>query len=610
MEDPALTAALASEALVFSATEASIDAGSTFEIQIPFSMDGGFLLYQYEERSGGGVQLTVTVDGRPLLEELQSKSSDRLIVPKGAGAVRLCWKNTEAWLAPVTISYSVKAFSITAVRQQLDVRLFEAAEGDSPEAVVQCLANGASVHALDSAGNTPLLRAALADQAANVSALLTARADANATDRHGNQALHLAALSGATRALGALLTGGASLDARNAEGATPLLLAAFRRGTREGAGAAAVGEEDEDVANALLGARADISVADKHGNTAVMLAAAAGHEQLLERLLSAGASPTGANLRGDTALSLATARGSGLIVESLLAAAAMAQDRRGGPLATEVERSLHLALTAAAAAADSPRTAVAALERCRTTVRLLASHSLSAGAAAAALAAAPTAVISRALLLSCEEGAGAELAALRLLESGAPLSVAKSDEPDAPGPLTLAAAAGHAPLVSLLLRRSAQASTNGAPSLRASDQRLALKQAVADGNIAVVHAFLEAEGDVPMKRHLLREAARSGHTGLTLMLLGSGARPDDDDGSTDGATALHAAATGGHTMLALALYRRGYPLGALDQRGRTVMQAAMDAGFEQTAIALLRAASDDDALRCLRQQVLAGRECM
>ena len=65
-------------------------------------------------------------------------------------------------------------------------------------------------------------------------------------------------------------------------------------------------------------------------------------------------------------------------------------------------------------------------------------------------------------------------------------------------------------------------------------------------------------------------------------------------------TLLHAAAANGHTVLALALLRNGCcQLSATDESGRTAAHVAMEGGYDQCALAMLRAATDADALRFL-----------
>ena len=301
-------ATLLSEALVFSTQQHEIEAGGTHQIAVPMSAtNGGFIVYEYLEASGEGVTFTIaTPDKRLLLDELQPESSGKLTVPAGLNAdvLMVQWANTEAWLAPVTIGYTLKVISMSAVRTRLEQRLLHAVVQGPVAMIAECVAGGASVRAVDANGHTPLLCAALASRADSVSALLQAGAPVDDTDRRGNTPLHLAALSGAdVVTLDALLKHGSSINARNSDGATPLLIAAFR---------------NAEVATTLLSAGADASVADERGNTALQLAAGQGRVELLVALLAAGAPPGARNARGETALSLAAARGAARIHVSCL----------------------------------------------------------------------------------------------------------------------------------------------------------------------------------------------------------------------------------------------------------------------------------------------------
>lgn len=104
------------------------------------------------------------------------------------------------------------------------------------------VAAGASVHAADVSGATPLHLAAkagytkldilfredAAHQLETVEALLAAGADVHAADAHGRQPLHYAARGGCEATLHALVAAGAEVDAQDAAGWCPLMHAAFR----------------------------------------------------------------------------------------------------------------------------------------------------------------------------------------------------------------------------------------------------------------------------------------------------------------------------------------------------------------------------------------------
>ena len=212
---PSFDASLLSEALLFSASDVDIEAGGTHELAVPMSEAGGYIVYEYKEASDEGVRFTISAaDGRVLLDELQPRSEGQLHVPRSDGVLMVRWANTEAWIAAVTLGYSVRVISIEAVRARMEQRLLQAAQLGPASAIAECLAAGASVASVDAKGFTALLRAALADHTAGVSALLSAGASVTDHDRHGNTPLHLAALAGASRAtVDALLAGGADADA-------------------------------------------------------------------------------------------------------------------------------------------------------------------------------------------------------------------------------------------------------------------------------------------------------------------------------------------------------------------------------------------------------------
>ena len=636
---PNLTDALKT-AIRFSVSEYSIAARAAHELLVPLdAASGSYIVYEYGEASEEGVHFTVhTQSGKLLLDELQPKSKGQLFVSAGVDACRLTWTNSESWVSSISLSYSVRAVSTAGVRSTVERRLFSAAEQGNVAGVQEALASGTAVDALDENGHTALLRASLGGRATVVVALLRAGASVHACDRHGNQPVHYAALAGATPTLEALIAGGSAVDARNSDGATPLFLATFRR--------------HGDTVTALLAARADPAVADSRGNCPAHLAAAAGNAPLLSQMLLSrdvlsGAAVASVNIHTSTAHHGAAA-----------SRAARITNERG-------ETPLRMAVTGNHAAAFA--------------VLLRAGAAEDAATAEAALRGATQALLGGALLVCCAEGI--EVAAMRLLDAGAPLvletaplvletaplvleTAPRAETAGAPspsgavpgtsatgaavdaamvrGPLTTAAAAGSLPLVALLLRHSATAaaaasaagSAAAAPgaTLSPNDELEALDVAATLGHTAIVDALLDAAAarddamnkvalptatsavtgatsvTDPTKQRALHVAAGSGRTGLALVLLHTGAVAGAVDTSGTGTgTALHAAASGGHTVTALTLLRHGCPLSALDGKGRSALALALLHGHEQTAFAMLRSASEAEALAVLRHLVVPGR---
>ena len=606
--DAALQAAF-SEALVFSATEASIDAGGTHALVVPMdSKNGGFISYDYSEAGGEGVTFSIDAGqsrDRRLLEELQPRSSDRLHVAGGdADTCVLTWANTETWLAPVTLSYTVRVVSMAVVRGRLERRLLAVAVQGPAEAVPACLAAGnIGVDCSDATtGHTPLMLAALHGRADTLGALIRAGASVAATERHGNTSLHLAALAGARApVIRALLEGGAAVNARNAEGATPLLMASFRRAPppassassspsaaaalADGSRAGEKGDGDETVSS-LLAARADARAVDMRGNTALHYAASTGRAALLRTLLAAGAPAAHRNGRGEGALSAAASSGDPSAVGVLLKAGAIARpappplaggdaDAAAGEEEDEAAAAVHamseeadgaemvralsmvLAVPHTGASSHGEVSGEASGEeggevggqprheapsrgraggegtgrasfgaRCQVLCQLLVSPSMPSAAAVSALrSAAQLPMLAQSLRLSCRDGL--ELAALRLLDAGAPThwdggweqsggreggaiashdgsaagagsggtsgagedsaidgGIGSDDGIGAGGPLSLAAGGGHGALVSLLLRRAALVHTAEHPMPSAMEMRNALTVAGSRGDAA------------------------------------------------------------------------------------------------------------------------------
>ena len=537
------------ERLVFSATECVVDAGGVYELPVPTdAMEGSFLLYQYEEKSGDGIRFTVTTDGgRELVDEIQDRSSEQLHVT-GAERCTLRWDNTDSWLTPKALSYSIKVVSAGCVKARLEQKLLHAAEHGPLAVVRDCLARGLAVDCTSAQGHTPLMRAALSGSAERTRPLLEARASINATDRHGNTPLHLCLLGRAAEPslVELLVQGGANLHAANAEGATPVHLASFVGGTA--------------ALECILHLRADPNVADARGNSALHLAAAAGHVEVLALLLGAGAAHSCPNAQGSTPLSSAAAAGHVGAVAALLAAV----DGEGS--ATELEQ----ATASAVARAHPPLLSL-----------LLESGNLTAKSAAQALADAPSPLLDAALIASCSQTR--PRAALRLLDASASVAAMDGESQDA---LRIAALGGSAELVALLCRRGARDEEDAMGGT-------ALESCVHLGHTHVVRQLVIASPSSAGRA--LHLAAASGQTGLTLLLLQGVAPPSAADPSR-GETPLHAAAAGGHSMTARALLSKGLPLDARDANGRTAVQAALDAGHRPTALALLEAASGEEAL--------------
>jgi ankyrin repeat protein len=200
------------------------------------------------------------------------------------------------------------------------------------------IAKGADVNRR-SGGLTPLLgatRDSWHGRAEAVLTLLSNGADAQLADTEGNTALHGAVLSGEPTVAAMLLDAGASINALNQAGASPLTIACraanwplarflLERGAKPApadgepalVAAAGIADDDPQGVKLLLKHRAAVNVVDQRHRSALMAAAAEGHEQIARALRAAGAQVDLADRHGSTALMEAARAGASGIVQLL-----------------------------------------------------------------------------------------------------------------------------------------------------------------------------------------------------------------------------------------------------------------------------------------------------
>lgn len=208
---------------------------------------------------------------------------------------------------------------------------------------------GANINLLDSEGHSPLTRAAANGHALSVAWLLLGNADIHhSLPVNGRNALHLAAAAGHADVIAMLLLDEADVAAQDADGFTPLQLAAAAGHDRivPWLEAAEAGEQqsrrvDSSLAPDLLAAARNGNLAEvdrliranapvntfargtrNKGQTPVMLAAQAGHRDVVLRLLLADASPNARRDWGYPALFYAIENGFDDISAMLLLAGA------------------------------------------------------------------------------------------------------------------------------------------------------------------------------------------------------------------------------------------------------------------------------------------------
>lgn len=138
----------------------------------------------------------------------------------------------------------------------------------------EALDRGASVHARDAAGSTPLILSAAYGDTATLKLLLDRGADVNATNQAGATALLRAGAD--FNKIKLLVERGAQVNARSALGHTPLMIAARSA-------------DSHQAVAFLLAHGADVNATNIDGATPLMAAVAGGDEQTVRLLLQHGA---------------------------------------------------------------------------------------------------------------------------------------------------------------------------------------------------------------------------------------------------------------------------------------------------------------------------------
>ncbi|MBD8879909.1 ankyrin repeat domain-containing protein [Rhodanobacter sp. 7MK24] len=185
------------------------------------------------------------------------------------------------------------------------------------EAVMTLLANGANPLAADGEGRTALHGAVLGEEPMVAAMLLDADAPINALDRSGTSPLAAACRAANWPLAKFLLERGAKPALANGE---PALVAA-----------AGIADDDPAGVKLLLKHRAAVNAVDTRRRSALIAAAAEGHEQIARALCAAGADATLADQHGSTALMEAARAGAVGIVQRLAEAQpdARARDSHG-----------------------------------------------------------------------------------------------------------------------------------------------------------------------------------------------------------------------------------------------------------------------------------------
>jgi ankyrin repeat protein len=479
---------------------------------VKYLLEAGADVTLANEAGNTALQQAVELDQAEIVRILLSRSKAELNV-RGQGGMTplllaLSWGHAEI------VKYLLEAGAdTTLVDETENAALHQAARRGHGEIVRLLLSHSkAKLNLRGECGMTPLLLALSQGHTEIANYLLEAGADATLADEAGNAALHQAAGRGHAETVRILLSHSkAELNVRGQRGMTPLLLA-LSYGRAE-------------VANYLLEAGADATLADEAGNAALHQAAGGGHAEIVRLLLSR--SKAELNVRGQdggTPLLLALSQGHAEVAKYLL------EEGADVTLADEVENT--------------------------------------------------------ALYQAVGRGNG-EFVRLLLSRSKAELNVRGQDGMT---PLLLALSQGHAEVAKYLLEAGADA------TLADEVGNTALYQAVGRGNGEFVRlllsrskADLNVRGQGGMTPLLL--ALSQGHAEVVKYLLEAGA--DSTLADEAGNAALHQAAGDGHgEIVRLLLSHSKAGLNVRGQDGRTPLLLALCQGHAEAVKYLLEAGAD------------------
>ncbi len=442
--------------------------------------------------------------------------------------------------------------------------LIKAAGNGDSELVEALLESGADINATNEQKQTALHNAANKGHTNIVKILLDSGANANATDMFGHTPLFIPVYIGALDIVEELLNAGAHVDARSRiTGQTPLMFAVAGTRTR--------------VVEKLLEKGADVNTKGKaYNGTALMLASITGNIDMVRILLEKGADVNAMTVNGRTAIMIAQALGHAEVVK-LLEDAGVAKQTSVSLLPLEAYIPPYVVADAKEKKPMNPQVAQAFLSR---------------GAEIKAQG-------ETALLVAAMQGDTAAVHAL--LDNGADINVKHKDGWTG---LLLAAVNGHSQIVQVLLGKGADVEAKekligqtaliwaakgghvdtvkylleGGANVNASDKYggTGLTRAADRGQSEIVQILLKAGADIKAREKdgetALLEATSNNHIEIVQSLLEAGANVNDKD--TEGRTPLMLAAMNGQEEMVRALLDAGADLKAQDNFGSTAFDLA------------------------------------
>lgn len=188
--------------------------------------------------------------------------------------------------------------------EQTDTNQFFKAAGTNNITQIEYLLHKVDINTKGYYGRTALIIAALNGRKEAVEILVGKGSTIDAKDDNGYTALHEAVKDNNIEIATFLINAGASLNAQEfRDNFTPLMYA-----TRA---------NDKEIVKLLLDRGANVDMQDKHGHSALIIAAYNGYTDIVEMLLDKSANPNLKDGKGKTALVLADKKGHQTIVDIL-----------------------------------------------------------------------------------------------------------------------------------------------------------------------------------------------------------------------------------------------------------------------------------------------------
>ena len=261
-------------------------------------IDGGASLTRKTAAGGDVLELVVRAGDPALLAAAVSRGGG--MESSGQRLIALAARRGDAPLTRALLAAGAPAAGGDAGRP---TPLQAAARSGDVELLKLLIEHGAPVDSRDANGRSALWYAAAAGSGPAVNTLLAAHAPVDVADRDGATPLVAAIRAASATAVERLLVAGASVDASGPGRFQPLR--------------AAVEQRRVALLAPLLARKPSIDAADEFGDTALMIAARNGDQEISAQLLAAGADRRLRNRERATAAELAESRGFSALAQRL-----------------------------------------------------------------------------------------------------------------------------------------------------------------------------------------------------------------------------------------------------------------------------------------------------